>query len=138
MQSLQEAFVLELNVLEFSPAVDLVETFVDFGPEIFGFGRGIGSLPDHDTRNLLHKELVFSLNLDIPHLFDHFVLAAIEDYRLSLLPELGVHGFNLFEIHGVVGVLDLLLFLFDEAVGEGFGSVHCCLANKFISLICSN
>jgi hypothetical protein len=49
LQSLQKPFVLEFNVLELSLAVDLVETFVDFGADVLGFVDGICALLAHDA-----------------------------------------------------------------------------------------
>ena len=48
----------------------------------------------------------------------------IDEYRLRVFHKFGIHGFYVLKIRRVVGILNLLLFPFDEAVDEGSGSIH--------------
>jgi hypothetical protein len=48
----------------------------------------------------------------------------IDNNGLGVLHKFGSHGFDFFEVAGMVGILNLLLLPFDEAVDERSGSVH--------------
>lgn len=124
LQPLHETFILWLYLLELSFAIELVETIVDFGPDVPRLGHRVWTFLAHHTRNLLQEHLVFPLYFDIPHLFDHVAFALVYHNRLSVVHQLRSDGFDLSHVSWVIGVFDLLFFALHETVQIGSSSVH--------------
>lgn len=116
MQSLQKTAILQLNALELSLSEDIIETLVGFDIDMLGFGNRVGSSFAHDGGYFLQEQSILALNFYLPHLLDHLSFAVIDDDSGLVLHEFRVHGFHLFEVAAVVGVLYFLLLSFYEAV----------------------
>lgn len=124
LQPEHEAFVFEFDFFELAFAVDLVETLVDLCAYIFGLRHRIRPFLAHHARYLLQEHFVLTLDLDLPHLADHLLLAPVYHYRLRVVHQLRCNRLYLTQIRRVVRILDLLLLALHESVQVRTISVH--------------
>lgn len=124
LQTTHESFVFNLYVIHLSFPVELVEAFVDLGPDVLGLVDGVGPLFAHDAGYLLEEDLVLPLDLYLAYLPDHLPLCVVDDDGVVVGHVLGSHRLHLPQVDRVVGVLNLLFFYLHKPVHVGSVSVH--------------
>lgn len=98
LQSFGKSFVfLDYLFLLLLPE-DLIQTFIDLCPKIFGLIHGVSPPSSHHMRYLIQQNPIFSINLIFSHLLDLLLFAVIDGYGLGMLHKFGGDGSDFFHV----------------------------------------